>query len=164
MKKFILALMLSKAAICFGEVYESVVLGGGVGGLTSALYLSRAGLHPLVIEGLNPGGALGQAPIVQNWPGVSEIHGTDLVEKIKQQAKSQGAKIEPFEVVGVDFSGSPLKIIVRDPLNMNATKEIETKSCIIATGALPKKLGVPGEEQFWLRRSAYLCRVRWKSL
>ena len=158
MKKFILSLVLAPIAMCLGDTYESVVLGGGVGGLTSALYLSRAGLDPLVIEGQNPGGALGQAPIVQNWPGVPEIHGNDLVEKIKAQAIEHGATIEPFEVVAVDFHASPLKITVRDPLQPGALKEIKTKSCIIATGALPKKLEVPGEEQFWLK-GVHTCAV-----
>jgi thioredoxin reductase (NADPH) len=166
MKKFILSLILAPtlacswacSRACAGEVYDSVVLGGGVGGLTAALYLSRAGLHPLVIEGQNPGGALGQSPMVQNWPGELAINGNDLIEKIRKQAKENGAKIEALEVVKVDFAEAPLKITTRDPLNPKIVKTIETKTCIIATGSVPKKLGIPGEEEFWLK-GVHTCAV-----
>jgi thioredoxin reductase (NADPH) len=159
MKKFIISLLLAPTLLCTEEkVYDSVVLGGGVGGLTSALYLSRAGLHPIVIEGQSRGGALGQSPLVQNWPGEAAINGQELVEKIRKQAEENGAQIETLEVIGVDFNSSPMKIVVRDPLEPKNVKTIETKTCIIATGAMPKKLGVPGEEEFWLK-GVHTCAV-----
>jgi thioredoxin reductase (NADPH) len=140
------------------EETEVVVLGGGVGGLTSALYLSRAGLHPLVITGQNPGGALNQSPLVQNWPGEIGIRGGDLVDKLRNQAEESGASFSIAEVVKVDFSTNPYQIFIRDPLVPGSEKIIKTKACVIATGATPKMLGVPGESLFWLK-GVHNCAV-----
>ncbi|MBS3904884.1 MAG: FAD-dependent oxidoreductase [Simkania sp.] len=140
------------------EIQEAVVLGGGIGGLTSALYLSRANLHPLVITGQQPGGALTQSPLVQNWPGELSIRGNDLTEKIQEQAEKSGAKFEIADVVSVDFSTRPFKITVRDLLTPKQLRVIKAKTCIIATGATPKMLGIPGEDTYWLK-GVHNCAV-----
>ena len=90
-----------------------VVMGGGIGGLTSALYLARSGLSPLVIEGISPGGLLKQSHSVQNWPGELEIEGAALVEKIRHQVQESGAQFLSEEVIGVDFSKRPFVILTR---------------------------------------------------
>ncbi len=128
-----------------------VILGGGVGSLTSALYLGRAGLSPLVIEGPTPGGLLTQSHTVQNWPGVMEIDGTELTEKMQIQAKASGARFAKEEVVSIDFSQSPLKIETRTLDGSGKKRKIEAQSCIIAMGTKPNFLGIPGEQEYWGR-------------
>lgn len=127
------------------QVFPTVVLGGGIGALTSALYLSRAGMHPLVIEGRSPGGLLTQSHTVQNWPGELEIDGTALTDKVRKQAEANGARFRREEVVGVDFSKRPFTIKTRLVDDASETREIRAESVIIAMGTQPNYLGVPGE-------------------
>lgn len=133
------------------ESTDTVILGGGIGGLTSAIYLGRAGVKPIVIEGMQPGGQITQSPGIQNWPGEMEIAGSELTEKARKQALESGARIISEEAVKVDFSTNPFTIILRDPYSPDQQKILHTKSVIIATGALPNKLGVPGESEYWSR-------------
>ncbi len=159
MKKFLSAFLLLPSLLLSEEIKEVVVLGGGVGGLTSALYLARAGLRPLVVTGQNPGGALVQSALVQNWPGELGIGGGDLADKIRNQAEESGAEIEPAEVVRVDFtSGTLYEIVIRNPLKPDSERTIKTRACIIATGATPNMLNVPGENSYWLK-GVHNCAV-----
>ena len=152
--KFILATLLS--ALFFGngqaaapeakiEKPSVAILGGGVGALTSALYLSRAGLEPIVIEGQTPGGALTQTHLIQNWPGELEIEGARLTEKIRDQVKANGAQFLNAEVIRVDFSKRPFAILTKSLDGENKEREIVVDACIIAMGATPNYLGIPGE-------------------
>ena len=138
-----------------------VIIGSGVGALTSAVYLQRAGINTLVIEGENPGGAITQSPNVQNWPGELEINGQTLVEKIRKQAEENGAKFVSQEVIAVDFTKRPFTITMRDVYDHEKMQTIEAKSCIIAMGSMPKLLGIPGESGdggYWTR-GVYSCAV-----
>lgn len=129
-----------------------VILGGGVGSLTSALYLGRAGLSPLVLEGPTPGGLLTQSHTVQNWPGVMEIDGLQLTEKMREQAEANGARFISEEVVGVDFSKRPFVITTRAlDGSQNTHRFHRAESCIIAMGTKPNFLGIPGEQDYWGR-------------
>lgn len=138
-----------------------VIIGSGVGALTSAIYLQRAGIDTLVIEGDNPGGAIAQSPTVHNWPGELEINGQDLVDKIRNQAEVNGARIVSKEVTHVDFSGDLLKITMRDVYDYEKIETIRAKSVILAMGSKPKLLGVPGEsgdKGYWTK-GVYSCAV-----
>lgn len=165
MKKFILSFfsipifLFSSPSPLSNPVQDVVVIGGGIGGLTSALYLSRGGLHPLVIAGPIPGGALTESSTVENWPGDLSITGTALTEKIKKQIEASGAIYETADVTAVDFSVYPYRITLSDPFSPSQEKKIvETKACIIATGAVPKELQVPGEKKYWLK-GIHSCAV-----
>jgi thioredoxin reductase (NADPH) len=125
-----------------------VILGGGIGSLTSAIYLARAGLHPLVIEGGIPGGLLTQSHSVQNWPGELEIEGRALTEKIRAQAEANGARFLAEEVIEVDFSKHPFTVTTRS-LASQSTRQIHAESCIIGMGTTPNFLGIPGEQAYW---------------
>ncbi len=139
------------------EAAPVIVLGGGIGALTSAIYLERGGIETIVIEGRTPGGAIAQSPLVQNWPGEVEIDGQALIDKVRYQAEVNGAKILSQEVIEVDFSKKPFKIVTRDLTTKDQPKCIfYTNSCIIATGSDPKLLGVPGETEYWTR-GVYTC-------
>lgn len=165
MKKFLALATLTLCSLfshaqCIEPVIEDqavVILGGGVGALTSATYLARAGIPPLVLTGPTPGGALVQSHSVQNWPGEIDISGLDLVEKMQAQAQINGAILRQEEVVSVDFSKRPFMITTRDVIG-NETKKIRAQACIIALGAVPNLLGIPGEKTYWLK-GVYNCAV-----
>jgi len=122
-----------------------VILGGGVGALTSALYLSRAGLEPVILEGSSPGGLITQSHSVQNWPGELEISGEDLVQKMRSQVLANGAEFRAEEVVAVDFSKRPFTITTRAVEGSDELHQIFAEACIIAMGTQSNYLGVPGE-------------------
>ncbi|HEY4255283.1 MAG TPA: FAD-dependent oxidoreductase [Chlamydiales bacterium] len=121
------------------SVEPVVVVGGGVGGMTAALYLARAGLNPLLIEGSQPGGLITQSHAVQNWPGELEISGMDLAEKVRAQAVANGVRFLAKSVKAAAVSKKFLKLVLEDG------KEILAKGVILAMGTKPNHLGIPGE-------------------
>lgn len=117
-----------------------VVLGAGPAGFSAALYAARAELNPLVLTGLQPGGQAALTHTIENYPGFPDgVGGSELGELFQRQAERFGARMEFDSVTAVDFSKRPFKI------NTYA-REIMAETVIIATGASPVKLNVPGEE------------------
>jgi thioredoxin reductase (NADPH) len=131
-----------------GEEIPSVIIGGGVGGGTAALYLARAGLRPVVIEGTNPGGALIQSEAVENWPGMMRVQGAQLMDQLREQAIANGALYLREEAIRVDFKKRPFTIVTRS-MTTGETRTLHAQTCIVATGSTPNMLGVPGEKQYW---------------
>ncbi len=122
--------------------YDLIIIGGGPAGLTAGIYAVRARLNVILYEKLVPGGQIIVTDWVENYPGFPEgISGMDLVEKIVEQAKRLGLKIENNEVISLDVSGQLKRVIFPD-------KTVTAHAIIIATGAHPKKLGVEGEDAF----------------
>ncbi len=123
------------------ENIESViVIGGGMAGLSAAVYLGRANLKPLVFAGSPPGGQLTLTTEVENFPGYSSILGSELVLKVREQALKFNSRIFDENVINVDFSKSPF--IVRTSKN-----EYLTKTVLIATGAKALWLNLPSEQR-----------------
>lgn len=152
LKSFLLALVIPvmpMAAVEQEAVEPVVILGGGVGSLTSAMYLGRAGHSPLVIVGPNPGGLLTQSHSVQNWPGLMEINGAELTENMREQAEANGARFADEEVVSVDFSKRPFLITTKRLDGSQKQRSFYAESCIIAMGTKPNFLGIPGEQEHW---------------
>ncbi|MDA8192465.1 MAG: thioredoxin-disulfide reductase [Thermaerobacter sp.] len=119
-----------------------MILGTGPAGYTAAIYAARANLHPLVIEGNEPGGQLMLTTEVENFPGFPEgVMGPDLMEAMKKQAERFGARFQYGWVTSVDFSQRPLQVSVDDSLSYAAD------AVIVATGASAKLLGIPGESE-----------------
>ncbi len=137
---------------------DVVVLGGGIGGLTAAIYLARGGIPPLVIEGKVPGGAIIQSKKVQNWPGDIEISGFDLIEKIRMQAEKNGAILSHEEMVSIDLSSRPFSIIVQDVYDSTKQRKIIADACIIAMGTKTQLLGAIGEKKYE-SQGVYTCAV-----
>ena len=122
-------------------IYDLVILGGGSAGWAAGIYAARAGLAPLVIEGRQPGGQLTLTTEVENYPGVLEIVGPELMDRFKQQAERFGAKPLPAVVTKVIFGGWPFRIELDDGT------ELFARALIAATGASEKLLGIPGESR-----------------
>ena len=123
--------------------YDLVIIGGGPAGLTAGLYAARAKLNVIMIEKMVPGGQILASDWNENYPGFPEgLSGSDLVFKMTEQTKKFGLNIENGEVISLDLENRVKKVILSD-------KTIKTHAIIIATGASPRKLGVPGEDIFY---------------
>jgi thioredoxin reductase (NADPH) len=123
-------------------MYKTIVIGTGPAGLTAAIYLARANLKPLVIEGPEPGGQLTTTTEVENFPGFPEgIMGPELMDNMRKQAERFGAEFKSGWVNSVDLSKRPFK------LSVEGIGELEAETLIISTGASAKYLGIPGEKE-----------------
>ena len=125
-----------------------VIIGSGPAGLTAATYAARANLEPLVIEGIQAGGPTGgQLTLttdVENYPGFPQgIMGPQLIQDMRAQAERFGTSFLTDDVNDVDLSGRPIRITT------TSTGEIFANALIIATGARPRRLEVPGEDELW---------------
>jgi thioredoxin reductase (NADPH) len=126
-----------------------IILGSGPAGLTAALYTARANLDPLVVTGPELGGQIATTTDVENFPGFPEgLTGPELTEFMQKQAERFGARLEFDTITSVDLTRPPFKLT-----GNNA--EYEARSLIIATGASPRKLGVPGEKELVGRGVSY---------
>lgn len=124
-------------------IHNVIIIGSGPAGLTAGIYLGRANLAPLIIEGKNPGGQLMGTSYIENWPGEKSIMGPELMMKMREHTKQFGAQFLPQEVVSVDLSKRPFTVVTHRGV------ELKTQSIIIATGATSRRLGVPGEDTYW---------------
>lgn len=124
------------------KIENVIIIGAGPAGLSAALYAGRANLNPLVLTGPTPGGQLALSINVENYPGFPEgINGSELADLFEKSAEKFGARLVCDSVTKVDFSEHPYKV-------STYSEEYQTKALIIAIGAVPNKLDVPGEEEF----------------
>lgn len=123
-----------------------VILGGGIAGLTAAVYFSQAGIPCVVIEGPTPGGALSLANSVRNWPGIIEAPGKKISDDLQKQVEAGGVPIIKQQAVNVDLEQWPRLIEVQDLQDLSVKKTIRALAVIVAMGKEPKILGVPGEK------------------
>ena len=131
------------------KVYDMIVIGGGPGGYTAALYAARAGLDVVVLEKLSAGGQMAQTHQIDNYPGfVDGIDGFELGERMQQQAEKFGAKTEYAEVYSLDLKADP-KVVE------SSEGTFYGRTVVFATGAGPRELGVPMERELTGRGIAY---------
>lgn len=131
------------------HIYDMIIIGGGPGGYTAALYAARAGLDTLVVERLSAGGQLALTHWIENYPGFEDgIDGYSLAEKMKKQAERFGAKSKFTEVVRVDLEAVPKVVETKK-------EKLLAKTVVLAMGANPRTLGLPDEEQLVGRGVAY---------
>ena len=119
-------------------MHDIIIIGAGPAGLSAAIYLARANLKPLLFAGSPPGGQLTLTSEVENYPGFESILGSELIEKMRNQAKKFGARIMDENVLKVDFSNKSNKTHLTN-------KTYLSKSIIIATGAKALWLGLESE-------------------
>lgn len=122
------------------HMYDIIIIGAGPAGLTAAVYARRAEKSVLIIEKESFGGQITKSPRVENYPGFTEISGSELADKLLEQIMVQGAEIELDEIVGIEGA------VGRYTLHGNSG-DYETKTVIIATGAHHRKLGLNGEDR-----------------
>ncbi|MGQ9735946.1 MAG: thioredoxin-disulfide reductase [Thermaceae bacterium] len=127
------------------EVYDVVIVGGGPAGLTAGIYTGRAQLKTLIVEKGLPGGQIAQTDEVENYPGFPEgISGGELAARMVQQAEKFGAVLVMDEVQGIEKTPGGFLV-------WGYERTYQARAVILATGANPRKLGVPGEEKFYGR-------------
>ena len=132
------------------RIYDMVILGGGPGGYTAALYAARAGLDTVVLERLSAGGQMALTNEIDNYPGFPEgIDGFELGMKFQEQAEKFGAKTEYAEVRGLELHSDP-KVL------HTSEGDFLARTVVIATGAGPRKLGLPDEERL-TGRGVHYC-------
>lgn len=130
------------------RVHDVIIIGSGPAGLTAAVYAARASLEPLVVEGVSDGGPTGgQLTLttdVENYPGFPEgITGPELILAMREQAGRFGASFLTEDVVEADVSADPTV------LRTAGGDELRTRALVVATGAKPRRLEVPGEDELW---------------
>ena len=134
------------------DIEKVVIVGSGPAGYTAALYTSRANLEPLVIEGFLWGGLLQQTTEVENYPGFPDgIDGPELMQRFRDQAERFGTRFITDDATKLELSKEPGGIHV---VHVGG-QEIRTRAVVLAMGAEPKKLGVPGEDELAARGVSY---------
>ena len=120
-------------------MYEILIVGGGPAGLTAAIYAARAGKHVAVLERGSTGGQIISAPLVENYPGIPSVSGTELARQMTEQACTFGAEIVYTEAVGLEKTPAGFRVLCTDGAR-------EAKTVILATGAAHRSLGLAAED------------------
>lgn len=132
--------------------FDTIVLGGGPGGFSAGIYAARGAVSTAIIDISMLGGQPSNYLELENYPGFSQVGGYELMEKFEEHADKFGVNKFPMqEIQSVDLVSNPKVIITNEG-------EFRTKTVIIATGAKPMRLGVPGEEEF-IGRGVSFCAV-----
>lgn len=131
------------------KIYDVLIIGGGPGGYTAALYASRSGLSTAVLEKLSAGGQMATTSQIDNYPGFPDgVDGFELGQQMEQQARKYGAETIYGEVTGVELHSDP-------KLVHSSEGDFSGRTVILATGAYPRELGLPGEQELRGRGVAY---------
>ena len=130
-------------------MYDLAIIGSGTAGLTAAIYSARADLSTLVLVGEAFGGQIATTNDVENYPGFDDgITGPELTERMRKQAARFGAEFQMDTIADIDTNGPPFTLTGR-------SADYQARSVVVATGASPKLLGVPGELELWGRGVSY---------
>jgi thioredoxin reductase (NADPH) len=129
-------------------MYDLIIIGGGPAGLTAGIYAVRSGLSTLILERSEISGQIALADIVENIPGFPSISGVELMERFKTHAQEAGVETKITDVLSVRSEGGE-KIVSTD------SGDLESRAVIIATGANPKHLNVPGEKELISKGVSY---------
>ncbi|MFZ7126115.1 MAG: thioredoxin-disulfide reductase [Desulfobacterales bacterium] len=135
-----------------GRVYDLVIIGGGPGGLAAGIYAMRAALDTVLIEKGVPGGQVTMSDEVENYPGFEHISGAELSMKFAQHAQAYGLEIRSQEVVEVEPG------LDHHLVHLDGGEVLATHSVILATGGYPRKLRIPGEDEYYGKGVSY-CAV-----
>ena len=131
------------------KVYDMIIVGGGPGGYTAALYAARAGLDVLIVERLSPGGQMNLTGVIDNYPGFPEgIEGFMLSMNMQQQAERIGAKTKYAEVLKLELDGEIKSVQTNEGV-------YQARTVVISTGANPRELGVSREREMIGKGVAY---------
>lgn len=134
------------------DIYDLAIIGGGPGGLSAGIYAMRAALKTVLIEMAVPGGQMTMSDSVENYPGFEQIGGAELSMKMSQHAQSYGLEIISQEVVALEPGLEFHRIRFADG------DQIRAHSVILAPGGSPRRLNIPGEEEYYGKGVSY-CAV-----
>src|SRR3972149_3677130 len=129
-------------------MYDLIIIGGGPAGLTAGIYAQRARLSTVLLEKQMVGGQIAVSDVIENFPGFPSISGAGLMEKFEEHARGPGLEIKFADVQNIAVEGG-VKVL------KTSEGEMRAKSVIIATGASPKRLRVPGEQGCHGRKGLY---------
>ncbi|MCL5436669.1 MAG: FAD-dependent oxidoreductase [Candidatus Dependentiae bacterium] len=128
---------------------QVIIIGSGPAGLTAAIYLARLGIMPTLVEGPRPGGQLMSTSYIENWPGIQKIRGGELIAQLHEHAASVGTQFVAGVVTSISHErageGRSIFTVV------TARSSYTARAIIIASGAHPRRLGCPGEDEYWGR-------------
>ncbi len=134
------------------EFYDLIIIGGGPGGLTAAIYGMRAALKTVIFEMAAPGGQVNNSDSVENWPGDVHVGGAELGMRFAQHAQSYGLEIRQEEIVALEPG------LEHHTVRLADGNSVSGHSVILATGGSPRKLGIPGEGEYYGQGVSY-CAV-----
>lgn len=120
-------------------IYDCIIIGAGPAGLTSAIYLLRAGKNVLILEKSTIGGGIASTPMIENYPGCARVSGEQLADNLFAQVTDFGGNLEVWEVKKIEEDGDHYKLVTDGP-------DFFAKTIIIATGTTWRSLGLPNEE------------------
>jgi thioredoxin-disulfide reductase len=132
------------------DLYDVIIVGGGPAGLTSALYTARKKLKTLIFS-IDMGGQTTMAGLIENYPGVPNVIGVELMQKYEKQAKDAGAEVKYFKVKKIERVGENNKEDSDKPnfkVILSDNSEYFSKTIILGFGKTPRMMGIPGEEEF----------------
>lgn len=131
------------------QIYDVIVIGGGPGGYTAALYAARANLSVAILEKLTPGGQMGTTDVIDNYPGFPQgVNGFELAMQMKEGAERFGAKTLLAEVTQAELAGEIKTVHTTEGV-------FQAPTVILASGAHPRELGLPGEQELRGRGVSY---------
>ena len=134
------------------EYYDVIIIGGGPAGLSAAIYALRASMRTVLIEKAAPGGQITLTDVVENYPGFININGFELSEKLLDHAKSYNLEVLSQEATvldpGLDWHA----------VQLDSEERLKSHAVILASGGLPRKLNIPGEDEFYGKGVSY-CAV-----
>jgi len=134
------------------EYYDVIIIGGGPAGLSAAIYALRASMRTVLIEKASPGGQITLTDEVENYPGFKSINGYDLSEKFLSHAKSYNLEVLSQEALAVEPG------LDWHSVQLNDDEQLKTHAIILASGGLPRKLDIPGEDDLYGKGVSY-CAV-----
>lgn len=129
-------------------MYDVIIIGGGPAGLTAGIYAQRARLKTLLLEKEVLGGQIAVSDIIENYPGFPSISGGGLMEKFEEHARGLGLEIKLADVLAIQDKD-------REKIIKTSEGDFTARAVIVATGAKPKRLGVPGEREFMGKGVSY---------
>ena len=131
------------------DFYDLVIIGGGPGGLSAAIYAMRAALKTVLVEKGVPGGQVTMSDEVENYPGFTHVSGAELSMKFAQHAESYDLEIISQEVTALDPG------LDHHTVKLSNGEELKSHAVVLATGGSPRKLDVPGESEFYGKGVSY---------
>jgi thioredoxin reductase (NADPH) len=134
------------------EYYDVIIIGGGPAGLSAAIYALRASMRTVLIEKASPGGQMTLTDEVENYPGIANINGYDLSQKFLEHAKSYNLEVLSREATGLEPG------LEWHTVKLDGDERLKSHAVILASGGLPRKLDIPGEDEFYGKGVSY-CAV-----